>query len=154
EIRFVNRDKDGVNSDLVKGILNEIKKFPPMKKEQEQQLANMTIAALPGPGKDIEEYQDDGANPFAAADFAAIKGLKEKHPLRVMSYEIADKLREYASLPMRPVLSNPGGPLDGKAKAKFLMEQKDPAMATLTLEELLGDATKLAETRDSEKSKR
>jgi len=34
------------------------------------------------------------------------------------------------------------------------MEQKNPAMATLVLEELLMDAKKLAESRDQEKSKR
>jgi hypothetical protein len=148
---FMN--KEGAGSDVVKSILSEIKMFPPMKKSQAQQLANMTIAALPGSGKDIDEYKDDGFNPFTV-DNAAFNKMKDKYPLRAISYEISTKLKEFVDLPMREVLNNPGGPLDGKAKAKFLMEQKDPALATLVLEELLADAKKLAENREEEKSKR
>ncbi len=150
---FVNHDKDGAGSQMVKGILDEIKKFPPMKKSQVQQLANLSIAALPISGKEIDEYKDDGFNPFTS-DAAKINEMKDKYPLRSITYEISTKLAEFADLPMREVLNNPGGPLDAKAKGKFLMEQKNPALATLVLEELLGDAKKLAESRGEEKSKR
>jgi hypothetical protein len=152
-VAFLSRDKDGAGSQMVKSILDEIKMFPPMKKGQVQQLANLTLAALPGAGKEIEEYKDDGFNPFSA-DAAVINQMKDQYPLRAISYEISTKLKEFVDLPMREVLNNPGGPIDGKAKAKFLKEQKDPALATLVLEELLADAAKLAESRDQEKSKR
>jgi hypothetical protein len=154
EVVFFKHDKEATGLQAAKAILDEIKKFPPMKKSQAQQLANMTMSALPGAGKEIEEYKDEGFNPFMAADDAAVNQMKEKFPLRVMAYTISQKLKEHAELSMRELLSNPGGPLDAKAKTRFLSEQKDPALAVLDLEETLADAQKIAEERESEKSKR
>lgn len=153
QIAFQKGDKNDANLAVAKTILDEIKNFSPMKMSQVPQLSSMTLAALPGAGKEIDDYKDEGFNPFTA-DGSTLAAMKGKFPLRVMSYEISNKLKEFINLPMREVLNNPGGPLDAKAKSRFLLEQKDPALAVLDLEELLADAKKLADNRDDEKSKR
>lgn len=150
---YFKSEKNAANVATANAVLKEIQELPPMKLAQAPQLASLSMAALPGATKDIEEYKDDGFNPFAA-DQATIASMKEKYPIRVMVYQISTKLKEFLNLPMREVLSNPGGPLDAKAKGRFLLEQKDPALALLDLEELLADAKKLDEKREAETSKR
>lgn len=152
-IAFLKGEKDDAGLAVARGILDEIKKFPPMKSSQVAALGGLSLSALPGSVKAIEEFKEDGFNPFTA-DAAMINAMKDKYPLRVMSYEISTKMKEFIDLPMREVLNNPGGPLDAKAKGRFLIEQKDPALAVLVLEELLSDAKKLAEDREKETSKR
>jgi uncharacterized caspase-like protein len=152
-VAFLKTDKNDAGLVVAKSILSEIQKFPPMKSSQVSQLSSLSLAALRGSAKEIDEYKDDGFNPFNA-DAAELSANKDKYPLRMMTYEISTKLKEFVGLPMREVLSNPGGPLDAKAKSRFLLEQKDPALAVLVLEETLADAKKLAEDREKETSKR
>ena len=154
---FADPDKGGAQIKALDDILREIKEFQPMKQAQVAQLIGLRATALPVlPKEKLDEYPDDGFNPFSAkTDKAALAKAKEKYPFRVAAFEAASKIRQTMDLRMKEYIPNPGGgAFDQNRKKQFLEEQKEPAVAILDLEEMYSDMKDLDKDREKETNKR
>lgn len=138
---------------LVRNILDEINRIPPVRAARPGTDNSLRFAYLPPfPAKTLDLYKEKYGS------FAELKQMidanPKEYPLRVAILEAAQALNENAKFVMQESLTSPGGPVTAAIKKGFLQKQQEPGVAIFKLESALSKLQAAADDRDKETSKR
>jgi hypothetical protein len=131
--------------DLVKNIVGEINRLPPVRASQKQvQAANLPTFTV----ETIEEYKAD-YNSWA--DLVAMAKDKDAYPLRAAVLQTIKVLTESEKIKIRESFS---GPITPQVKKQFAATQQEPGIMIFEMETALADLKAAGQKRARETSKR
>ncbi len=138
---------------LVRNILDEINKIPPVRQARPGADNLLHVAYLPPfPAAALEPFKEKYSS------FNELKKMVEanpmEYPLRAAVLDAVGALRDNAQFVMEESLTNPGGPITAQIKSGFLAKQQEPGKAILYLEQAIAKLQAAALERDKESSKR
>ena len=147
---------------MVRNVLDEINKIPPVRAMLPGGENLLKLAYLPQFPKSLESYASDTPtfNDLYQLSETGKQGeeklakLREQHPLRVGVVEAMRALKENSRFVMKESLTNPGGPITPQIKASFLKDQQEPGVAIFELERALDVLKEAGKEHDKETSKR
>jgi hypothetical protein len=152
---------DAASNAEVDSILSDIKRLPAVRSARagEEDRLLKAVNLPPFPAKVLNKYRPDDKRTLAQLldEFGKVKAAvardkyAKEHPVRGAVLDAIEGLNKTEHLQMREDLR---GPLNDKAKAAFLREQKEPGLLIFELEQVLDRVKSAKSDMDNETSKR
>ena len=131
--------------DMIKNILEEINRLPPVRASQKQvQAASLPVFSV----KALEEYKADYKT---WPELVAMARDKDRYPLRAAVLEAITVLKASEKITMKESF---GGPITPQIKSQYFATKQAPGIMIFHMETALADLKAAGQMRDKETSKR